>query len=329
MAPTTIRTPPALADFKPLEEHLQQTPETFFGGKPVLYYHATGAKAWIPKSQRSRLPFFPADLEAEPTAPEGAALSEGAEETVEQKVDLYVNSQNLTIFSPSAEVGFEIPYPVISIHAIKTIGTGETKYPSVFLQLELSPDGGADDDDFETVELTLIPPPTPAGTTTAPAAETQAETEEEPTIGKKQPDNEATKLFKAITACSDLNPDPVEEGDEDDEYDDDRIVFEGDAIEGFQGVFAGSNSGGLPPPMPGSSGWITAENVHEYFDEQGNWIGGDEEVEVEIEEEEEGGVSGELGEGAGTVRRREDVEDPAGGGEEKEEQGESKRARID
>ncbi|KAK3501748.1 regulator of volume decrease after cellular swelling-domain-containing protein [Neurospora crassa] len=325
MAPTTIRTPPALADFKPLEEHLRQTPETFFGGKPVLYYHATGAKAWIPKSQRGRLPFFPADLEAEPTAPESAALSEGAEETVEQKVDLYVNSQNLTIFSPSAEVGFEIPYPVISIHAIKTIGTSETKYPSVFLQLELSPDGGADDDDFETVELTLIPQP-------APATESQqTETEEEPTIGKKQPDNEATKLYKAISACSDLNPDPVEEGDEDEDYDDDRIVFEGDAIEGFQGVFAGSNSGGLPPPMPGSSGWITAENVHEYFDEQGNWIGGEEEVEIEIEGEEDGGVNGgELGEGAGTVRRREDIEDPAGGGSgEQEEQGENKRARIE
>ncbi|KAL0466902.1 regulator of volume decrease after cellular swelling domain-containing protein [Neurospora intermedia] len=324
MAPTTIRTPPALADFKPLEEHLRQTPETFFGGKPVLYYHATGAKAWIPKSQRGRLPFFPADLEAAPTAPEGAALSEGAEENVEQKVDLYVNSQNLTIFSPSAEVGFEIPYPVISIHAIKTIGTGETKYPSVFLQLELSPDGGADDDDFETVELTLIPQP-------APATESQqTETEEEPTIGKKQPDNEATKLYKAISACSDLNSDPVEEGDEDDDYDDDRIVFEGDAIEGFRGVFAGLNSGGLPPPMPGSSGWITAENVHEYFDEQGNWIGGEDEVEIEIEGEEDGGVDGgELGEGAGTVRRREDVEDPADGGGEKEEQGENKRARIE
>ncbi|KAK3402857.1 regulator of volume decrease after cellular swelling-domain-containing protein [Sordaria brevicollis] len=329
MAPTTIRTPPAIADFKPLEEHLQQTPESFFGGKPVLYYHATGAKAWIPKSQRGKLPFFPADLEAAPTAPEGAALSEGSEVTVEQKVDLYVNSQNLTIFSPSAEVGFEIPYPVISIHAIKTIGTGETKYPSVFLQLELSPDGGADDDDFETVELTLIPPtPTPAAPSSTEATTETEAAEPEPTIGKKQPDNEATKLYKAISACSDLNPDPVEEGDEDDEYDDDRIVFEGDAIEGFQGVFAGSSSGGLPPPMPGSGGWITAENVHEYFDADGNWIGGDEMVE---EGEEEAGVSEELGEGAGTVRRREDVEDEAAGGEggEKDEQGESKRARID
>lgn len=216
---------------------------------------------------------------------------------------------------------------MISIHAIKTIGTGEIKYPSVFLQLELSPDGGADDDDFETVELTLIPPTS----TSATEATTETKEEEaEPTIGKKQPDNEATKLYKAISACSDLNPDPVEEGDEDDEYDDDRIVFEGDAIEGFQGVFAGSSSGGLPPPMPGSGGWITAENVHEYFDEDGNWIGGDEQVEDEIEGEQEGGVSGELGEGAGTVRRREDVEDSAGGeGGEKDEQGESKRARID
>lgn len=220
---------------------------------------------------------------------------------------------------------------MISIHAIKTIGTGETKYPSVFLQLELSPDGGADDDDFETVELTLIPPTAPAGTASASATEAaQTETEEaESTIGKKQPDNEATKLFKAITACADLNPDPAE-GDEDDEYDDNRIIFEGDAIEGFQGVFAGSSSGGLPPPMPGSSGWITADNVHEYFDEHGNWIGGEEVVEVDIEgEEEEGGVSGELGEGAGTVRRREDVEGSAEGGGDKEEQGESKRVRID
>lgn len=219
---------------------------------------------------------------------------------------------------------------MISIHAIKTIGTGETKYPSVFLQLELSPDGGADDDDFETVELTLIPPSAPAATAASASEAQQTETEEEPTIGKKQPDNEATKLYKAISACSDLNPDPVEEGDEDDDYDDDRIVFEGDAIEGFQGVFAGSNSGGLPPPMPGSSGWITAENVHEYFDEQGNWIGGEEEVEIEIEGEEDGGVNGgELGEGAGIVRRREDVEDPADDGGEKEEQGENKRARIE
>ena len=83
-------------------------------------------------------------------------------------------------------------------------------------------------------------------------------------------------------------------------------------------MFAGARDGGLPPAMPGSGGWITAENVHEYFDEDGNWIGG--------EEEEEGGV--ELGEGAGTVHAREEegVEAVNGDGEG-EVEGEAKRAR--
>lgn len=58
--------------------------------------------------------------------------------------------------------------------------------------------------------------------------------------------------------------------------------------------------------MPGSGGWITAENVGEFFDEEGNWrgeAGGGQEV----------GISGGgLGEGAGTVRAREED----GGGEE-------------
>jgi len=89
----TIRSPPALEDYTPLEEHQSQTPETFHGGKPVLHYHASGAKAWIPKSQRGKLPFFPADLSTEPTAPEGIALGDSLTEFVEQKVDLFVNSQ--------------------------------------------------------------------------------------------------------------------------------------------------------------------------------------------------------------------------------------------
>ena len=56
----------------------------------------------------------------------------------------------------------------------------------------------------------------------------------------------------------------------------------------------------MPPPMPGSSGWITAENAHEFFDEDGNWIGG----------HSVGG--GGLGGGAGRVRGRDEVEADAG-----------------
>jgi nucleotide-sensitive chloride channel 1A len=69
--------------------------------------------------------------------------------------------------------------------------------------------------------------------------------------------------------------------------------------------------------MPGSGGWITAENVHEYFDAEGNWMG------------EEEGVSGELGEGAGAVHARgeEEQEGVTNGGGHGEEEGEAKRAR--
>ena len=66
-------------------------------------------------------------------------------------------------------------------------------------------------------------------------------------------------------------------------------MFEGNASGPFTTV---SDTGGqqtaLPPPLPGSGGWITAENVGEYFDEAGNWR------------------DQSLGEGAGSVRRRED-----------------------
>jgi len=193
-----------------------------------------------------------------------------------------------------------ISYPLISIHAIKTLSSADQKFPSVYLQLDLS-DGGAGDDDFETVELTLIAPPKAS--------------EDETT----DPISETKKLFEAISECSNLNPDPVQDGDDDD--DNDRIVFEADhqAVEGYSAMFSGASDGGLPPPMPGSTGWITAENVNEFFDADGNWIGGDEEV----------GVSGELGEGAGTVHERGEEGGEAVNGHETDEAGETKRPRRD
>lgn len=158
------------------------------------------------------------------------------------------------------------------------------------MQLDFS-DGGSDDDDFNTVELTLIPPPT----------------------------DSASKLYEAMASCSDLHPDPNNE-DEDDEDDYDRIVFEGnaeyEAMEGFPGVMRGEGDG-LPPPMPGSGGWITAENVNQFFDEEGNWLGrGGEEAE-------------ELGEGAGRVRARQEVEEAEVNGHGSTDDPENKRPRVD
>ncbi|PKS10706.1 hypothetical protein jhhlp_002463 [Lomentospora prolificans] len=296
MPTTTIRSPPSEADFTPLSEYQAQTPETFFGGKPVLYYHATGAKSFVSKDQCGTLPVFPTDSSALPSGPEAAALGVGAEDVTEQKLDIWVNSENLTLFNQEAQVGVTIDYPTISIHALKPIGSEGDQIHTVWLQMELG-DGGRDDDDFNTVELTIVPPAN----------------------GDQASQGEAKRLFEAVSSCSNLHPDPVEEGDED-EDEDDRIVFESnhefEALAGFTGVMRGTDDGGLPPPMPGSSGWITAENVHEYFDEEGNWIG-------------EEGASGELGDGAGRVRNREEANADNVNGEAADEDSENKRPRVE
>ncbi|CAM1508018.1 Fc.00g048660.m01.CDS01 [Cosmosporella sp. VM-42] len=290
---TTIRSPPSAGDYTPLSEYQSQTPESFVGGKPVLYYHVAGAKAWVPKAQCGSLATFPADSSAPPSAPESEGLDGEGEQLVEQKVDIFVNSENFTIFSPHVEAGVSIPYPSISIHALKQVGPESNRSPAVWMQLEL--DGGSDDEDFNTVELTIIPPTTDSTP------------------------NAASKFYEALAACSDLHPDP-NDGDEDEEEDYDRIVFEGsaeyEALEGFPGVLRGGNDASLPPPMPGSGGWITAENVDQFFDEEGNWLGRGNQQEEE------------LGEGAGRVRAREETEGEGVNGHDSADP-ENKRPRVD
>jgi nucleotide-sensitive chloride channel 1A len=78
--------------------------------------------------------------------------------------------------------------------------------------------------------------------------------------------------------------------------------------------------------MPGSGGWITAENVHEYFDEEGNWTGPG----AEGAEEEEDGAAEELGEGAGRTRNRDELEGAGGanGHAQDDDDQENKRPRV-
>ena len=68
-------------------------------------------------------------------------------------------------------------------------------------------------------------------------------------------------MYTAVTACQNLHPDPPLPGEQE---------------EG----------------LPGSSGWITAENMHEYVDDEGNFI--------------DGGrlASPSMGPGAGSKRKR-------------------------
>lgn len=194
------------------------------------------------------------------------------------------------MFSSKAETGTSIPYPAISIHATKNLASQDSENPimGLWMLLDFS-DGGDTDDDFSTIEMTLIPKPSADATV-----------------------NHTQKLYDAIAECSNLHPDPYGE-DDDDDADDERIIFEGnvghEAIEGFSGVLRGASDGSLPPPMPGSGGWITAENVNDFFDADGNWI--------EPEE---------LGEGAGRARPHDEVE---GAGANGDAQDDAKRPRVD
>lgn len=313
MLPTVIKSCPSIDDFKPLAEYQSQTPETFFEGEKVLYFHDTTVKAWCPIEQHARLHFFQTDSSPEsrkqPSPPECHGLENEQRQQIceEGRVEVFVSSNKLILFSHKSNTGIEIPYPAISLHAIKNFKHLErpddsaSKFHGVYMQLEFSGDSGADDDEsYDPIELTLVPYQGVAQVVATPDG---------PSIDPLNSER-ATAMFSQISACSDLHPDQYQEEDDEEDYGD-RIVFEGEALEGLPGAFLGNTDGSLPPPMPGSSGWITAENVHEHFDADGNYI-----------YPEENGVSGELGEGAGRVRARDEID---GDGDDSD----SKRPRTD
>ena len=141
----------------------------------------------------------------------------------------------------------------------------------------------AEDEESESISITIIP------TASAPPP---AVTEDDPV--EDQPEQTPVMaMFTALSNCSNLHPDPVDPNDEEAGIGGSRLYHAGMLMPGSEG-------GDLPPPMPGSGGWITAENMHEYVDEEGNWIGGEEEETAQDAET--------LGPGAGSTRTREAVE---------------------
>lgn len=167
-----------------------------------------------------------------------------------------------------------IPYPLITLHAIQS-----SSPPSIYLQLQSSGSPHDDHDPESTLELTLIPAlhPQPAGAPPSPPAE--------PELSPTQ------ALYAALRDGADMWPDL---GDEDD-GERPAIMFD---VDGSSEAAGDGAVDGLPPPMPGSGGWITSANVGEFFDEEGNWRG------REAGARPDG--ANELGEGAGIVRPRED-----------------------
>lgn len=103
MLPTVVKTcPSAENDFNPLNEYQAQTPETFFGGKPVLCYHDAQIKAWVSSEQFKSLHFFSdgSDEDAlSPSPPESHALeNDGGNHLREEKVEAFVASKYVLIF---------------------------------------------------------------------------------------------------------------------------------------------------------------------------------------------------------------------------------------
>jgi len=287
MPPTTIHTEPKIDDYTALVDHQSATPTTFYDARPVLHYTGNNFRAIAPKDQVSHLKIFDGSADVAPILEH----DNGTERPLrEEAVAIFISSENLTLWNPRHQIGISIPYPSISLHAIQRLPdptNTANQVQSLYMQLELSsPSPSSDDEEPEIVELNLIPQ----------SSDTDVETK---------------AVFEAVSACSNLHPDLDADGDED--MDDDRIVFEGnvgyEGVSGLPGVQQGVVDGGLPPPFPGSGGWITAENVGEYFDEEGNWIGGGGNHEVEV-----------LGEGAGRIRGRDEVDGEVNGdGHEEDE----------
>ena len=230
---------------------------------------------------------------------------------------MHVSYRHLILYNFSSSTGIVVPYPSILLHAIQRRqmpgASPGTQEQGIYMQLSIpnpSDNSIAEEeyDDSDVADLSIFPSSAQVQAATTTTTSTPRDEDDATSSiydrGTSTPTNQSPvqSLFAAISTCSNLHPDPAAVDDEendldglddDDEADnDDPIIFEGSV--GYDSTLVsiaggGGGGAGLPPPLPGSSGWITAENVGEYFDDDGNWR--------------RGGAGG-LGPGAGTVRTR-------------------------
>lgn len=225
---------------------------------------------------------------------------------------LQVNSltypSKFLLYAPSTSAGLSIPYPSISLHAIQRLRVpgSETEVQGLYMQIA-TPTPSADDDEEECITLTVVPPSEPGvvggNTATAEAATSTAAERATQDLSEAPTESPMQMLYGAVSACSNLHPDPAESDEEE----------EGGKFFGADGIMAGTSDGGLPEPVEGSSGWITAENVGDFMDENGEYVGPGCGVEVPWTED------AELGPGAGNVHGREENGDGAEGEDESDE----------
>jgi nucleotide-sensitive chloride channel 1A len=93
-------------------------------------------------------------------------------------------------------------------------------------------------------------------------------------------------LYMAIGDCQELNPDPAQDDDSD----------------------ADERGPAFDETAPGATGWITSDNLHEFTDADGNFKMPEGMTVIGDEEDGEAGAAEGLGEGAGRVRRADEVD---------------------
>ncbi|KAI2411147.1 hypothetical protein LOZ41_004467 [Ophidiomyces ophidiicola] len=289
---------PNPSSFVPLAEHQSRTPASFYSGPPILHHLSERCKVIILEAE---LVSTPALSDLRPSNVEhgvnGSSSAEGPQsprqEIAIDGVDVWVTAEKLLLYNPAAATGVAIPYPTISLHAIQRLkvpgSSDATDVQGLYMQLSTGSGADSMEEDLEedAVSLTIVPQSLQS------EAKGEADDESLP-MEDKATDSPTELLFAALSACSNLHPDCAAGNEEvnDEPQIGNSILFQNGL------VIPGDNTGRLPPAMPGSGGWITAENMHEYFDEEGNWIGGDQ---------------GPLGPGAGSIRPREEGNGTDGG----------------
>lgn len=263
---------PDVQDFVDIAVHRSQTPQSFYSEKPILYHQSLSASLSIPVVDLNSAPLLASFanlsvLNGSGTAGDDStdsALVEQQQDVTIANVAVWVTSEHLRLYFQSHHSGVAIQYPAISVIAV------QHSPPSVYLQI-LKALGSYDDHDPEsTISLTLIPDiSTNAEAPSSPPSDTLP--------------SPIQLLYTALTECSNLHPDPDESNSENEGT---SIMYEGSDQSLSSGI-------ALPPPIPGGGGWITADNVNDFFDEDGNF-------------RPRADTNGEaLGPGAGAVRSRE------------------------
>ncbi|KAL4996225.1 regulator of volume decrease after cellular swelling-domain-containing protein [Aspergillus recurvatus] len=291
----TLSTPPNADTFVSIDTYQSRTPESFHD-RTILYYNAS----------RCRLHALKRDLTSTPELKSLWSSGEGVNGTHENNgegdgedefekaividgLEIWVTSDKFFVYNTSISKGLSIPYRSISLHAIQRLKLStsspsapqeppvEVEVQGLYMHITKTAPASSfpqESDEEESLTVTIVPP-TPVST---PEGE----------------ETEIQKFYNAVSACANLHPDPVEEEEQDGGAFASGLVFPG-----------ASQEGGLPPPVDGSSGWITADNMHEFFDEEGNWIG-------EGDGPSFPGMGGGLGPGAGAVRGREEGDEQGG-----------------